>query len=77
MAVSNDVIALRLYYKFPGSERLRKCAAAELRHLLRVGWREAHRTAGADHMVLRLERPVTTTVHTPREREAQRHRSRT
>lgn len=57
MAVPVEVTVVRLYYKSPGSHALRKSAAAELARLMAAGWQEKHRKAGADHVVLRLERP--------------------
>jgi hypothetical protein len=55
-----DVTAVRLYCKSPGSPQLRKRAAAELATLEAAGWVETRRTAGPDHMVLRMERPRPT-----------------
>lgn len=52
-----EVTVVRLYTKSPGSNQLRKNAAAELGQLLAAGWQEKHRKAGADHVVVRLERP--------------------
>jgi len=52
-----EVTAVRLYTKSPGSHQLRKNAAAELAQLLAAGWLEKDRRAGADHVVVRLERP--------------------
>jgi hypothetical protein len=43
--------------KSPGSHQLRKNAAAELSQMLAAGWQEKDRRAGADHVVVRLERP--------------------
>ena len=57
MGVPTEVTVVRLYTKSPGSRQLRKSAAAELAHLLAAGWQEKDRKAGADHVVLRLERP--------------------
>ena len=57
MDVPVEVTVVRLYTKSPGSHHLRKSAAAELAHLLAAGWQEKDRKAGADHIVLRLERP--------------------
>ena len=57
MGASVEVNVVRLYCKSPGSPHLRKSAAAELAHLLAAGWQEKDRKAGADHVVLRLERP--------------------
>ena len=52
-----EVTVVRLYTKSPGSHTLRKNAAAELGQLLAAGWQEKDRRAGADHVVVRLERP--------------------
>jgi len=52
-----EVTVVRLYCKSPGSQQLRKGAAAELAYLLAAGWQEKDRKAAADHLVLRLERP--------------------
>jgi len=52
-----EVTVVRLYFKSPGSQQLRKSAAAELAHLLAAGWQEKDRKTGTDHLVLRLERP--------------------
>ena len=57
MNISVDVTVVRLYTKSPGSQALRKNAAAELGQLLAAGWHEKERKAGADHVVVRLERP--------------------
>ena len=57
VAVPIDVTVVRLYYKSPGSQQLRKNAAAELATLLAAGWQEKTRKVGPDHVVLRLERP--------------------
>jgi hypothetical protein len=52
-----EVTVLRLYCKSPGSQHLRKSAAAELGRLLAAGWQEKDRKTGSDHVVVRLERP--------------------
>ena len=57
ISVPTEVTVLRLYYKSPGSQTLRKGAAAELAHLVDAGWQEKDRKPGADHVVVRLERP--------------------
>jgi hypothetical protein len=45
-----------LYVKEPGTERLRKNAAARLRYLLANGWRETERWHAQDHITVRVER---------------------
>jgi hypothetical protein len=57
VGVPVEVTAVKLYTKSPGSHQLRKNAAAELAQLLAAGWQEKGRKAGADHVVVRLERP--------------------
>ena len=57
VGVPVEVTVVRLYTKSPGSFQLRKSAAAELAHLQAAGWQEKDRRAGADHIVMRLERP--------------------
>lgn len=52
-----EVTVVRLYCKSPGSQHLRKNAAAELATLLAAGWQEKQRKVAADHLVVRLERP--------------------
>ena len=59
MATSMDVMAVRLYWKSPGSHALRKSSAAELATLEAAGWTEKHRTSNSDHFVVRMERPRT------------------
>ena len=39
----NEVTVVRLYCKSPGSQQLRKNAAAELATLLAAGWQEKQR----------------------------------
>ena len=67
----NDVYALRAWTKSPGQERLRKMAAAQLRHMIADGWHETGRTVDGDKVVIRLERPATAApqVHTRRREE--------
>jgi hypothetical protein len=60
-----EVTVVRLYTKSPGSHHLRKNAAAELAQLLGAGWQETDRKAGADHVVVRLERPRQTQPNLP------------
>jgi hypothetical protein len=57
MATPTEVIAVRLYWKSPGSGQLRKSSAAELATLEAAGWQEKHRTNSGDHTVVRMERP--------------------
>jgi hypothetical protein len=57
VGVAVEVTAVRLYTKSPGSQHLRKNAAAELAQMLAAGWQEKDRKFGADHVVVRLERP--------------------
>lgn len=52
-----EVTVVRLYCKSPGSQQLRKNAAAELATMLAAGWHEKQRKVEADHLVVRLERP--------------------
>lgn len=60
--VRNEVAVLRLYLKVPGTDQLRKGAAAELRTMLAHGWHETSRRMASDHMSVRVERPVTKVV---------------
>jgi hypothetical protein len=46
----------RLYLKEPRTDRLRKSAQAELRHLLATGWRETERWNAAEYITVRMER---------------------
>jgi hypothetical protein len=61
MAVRTEVSAVRLHVTTPGTDRLRKGAAAELRHLLATGWQETGRKASNDYLTLRMERTSTIT----------------
>lgn len=54
----SEVTTVRLYSRTPGSQQLRKSAAGELRHMLAVGWQETGRTVHADHVLVRMERPL-------------------
>ena len=54
----NEVASVRLYSTTPGTERLRKSAASELRTMLAAGWQETRRTVNADHVLVRMERAV-------------------
>jgi hypothetical protein len=52
-----QVIRERLYLREPHTDRLRKSASAQLRHLLATGWRETDRSYSADYVAVLLERP--------------------
>lgn len=56
MAQYKEVLHERLYVKVPGTDNLRKGAAARLKHLLANGWRETDRWQKADHVEVRIER---------------------
>lgn len=56
MADYKEVLHERLYVKIPGGDKLRKTAAARLKHLVAAGWRETDRFQRADHLEVRLER---------------------
>jgi hypothetical protein len=56
-----EVTALRLYSRTPGTDRLRKSAAGELRQMLAAGWQETGRTIHTDHVLVRMERPLAKT----------------
>jgi hypothetical protein len=54
----SEVTTVRLYSRTPGTQHLRKSAAGELRHMLAAGWQETARTVHADHVLVRMERPL-------------------
>ena len=56
MAEYREIRHERLYLKEPGTERLRKTAAARLRHLLATGWRETERWYADRYITARVER---------------------
>lgn len=58
-----EVTAVRLYSKTPGTDRLRKSAEHELKHMIAAGWQETQRTINADHVLLRMERPAPKVPH--------------
>jgi hypothetical protein len=62
ITVRNEVAVLRLYLKVPGTDQLRKGAAAELRNMLAQGWHETDRRLAADHVAVRVERPLVKPV---------------
>lgn len=61
MADYKQVLHERLYVRVPGTDRLRKTAAARLKHLVATGWRETERDRKPDHIWVRFER----TGHAP------------
>ena len=61
MADYKQVLHERLYVRVPGSDKLRKTAAARLKHLVATGWRETERDRKPDHIWVRFER----TGHAP------------
>ena len=64
-----EVLHERLYVRVPGTDKLRKTAAARIKHLLANGWRETERDQRPDHVMVRFER--TGHAHVP-DREAER-----
>ena len=62
MGEHREVLHERLYLKEPRTERLRKGAAAHLRHLLAEGWRETERWHADNYITVRVER----SGHVPR-----------
>jgi hypothetical protein len=56
-----EVTHERLYVRVPGTDKLRRTAAARLKHLLANGWRETERVQETDFVRVRLER----TGHAP------------
>jgi hypothetical protein len=63
ISAKREVSAVRLYSKTPGTDRLRKSAEHELRHMIAAGWQETQRTINPDHVLLRMERPVVKVPH--------------
>lgn len=61
MSDYKEVLHERLYVKVPGTDKLRKTAAARLKHLLANGYREIERAQKPDHVMVRFER----TGHAP------------
>ncbi|HET9671327.1 MAG TPA: hypothetical protein VFQ40_00590 [Actinomycetota bacterium] len=61
MADYREVLHERLFVRVPGTDKLRKTAAARLKHLLATGWREVERAQRPDHLSIRFER----TGHAP------------
>ncbi len=56
MAEYKEVRVERLYLKVPNTDKLRKSAAGQVRHLLADGWREMERSQEVDHIRARFER---------------------
>ncbi|HLI57536.1 MAG TPA: hypothetical protein VKY26_10970 [Actinomycetota bacterium] len=52
----SELIRERLYLKEPGTKRLRKGSAGQLRHLLATGWRETDRSYATNYVAVQLER---------------------
>ena len=61
MADYREVLHERMYVRVPGGDKLRKTAAARLKHLQATGWREVERRQLPDHIWIRFER----TGHAP------------
>jgi hypothetical protein len=61
MRERKDVSSYRLHVRTPGTDRLRKGAAAQLRHLEATGWHETDRRRSEHYVTVRMER--TTTIH--------------
>lgn len=61
MADYREILHERLFVRVPGSDKLRRTAAARLKHLLATGWREVERKQQPDHIWVRFER----TGHAP------------
>jgi hypothetical protein len=61
MADYREVLHERLFVRVPGGDKLRKTAAARLKHLLATGWREVERKQHPEHIWVRFER----TGHAP------------
>ena len=59
MAERRDVSSFRLHVKTPGTDRLRKGAAGQLRHLEATGWHETARQRSQHYVTVRMERTVT------------------
>ena len=59
MSDYKEVLHERLYVRVPGTDKLRKTAAARLQHLLANGWRETERNLTADYLKVRFERDGT------------------
>jgi hypothetical protein len=52
-----QVMRERLYLREPHTDRLRKSAAARVRHLLATGWRETDRTYTPEYVAVLFQRP--------------------
>ena len=56
MADYREVTHERLFVRVPGTDKLRRTAAARLKHLLANGWREVERSQETDFVRVKLER---------------------
>ena len=70
ITAKREVAAVRLYSKTPGTDRLRKSAENELRHMIAAGWQETQRTINPDHVLLRMERTAPKVPHMTQVRSA-------
>jgi hypothetical protein len=52
------VSSFRLHVKTPGTDRLRKGAAGQLRHLEATGWHETDRRRSHHYVTVRMERTI-------------------
>jgi hypothetical protein len=68
MADHKELRTERLYVKVPGSDKLRRTAAARLQHLLAAGWKEIERTSKVDHVQITFERmgPIALRLRLPK-----------
>ena len=64
-----QVLHERFYVRVPGTDKLRKTAAARSKHLLANGWRETDRQQLPDHVMVRFER----TGHAPMRARLPKH----
>ncbi|MGH8974204.1 MAG: hypothetical protein ACRD0C_13525 [Acidimicrobiia bacterium] len=59
MVERRAVSSFRLHVKTPGTDRLRKGAAGQLRHLEATGWHETDRRRSHHYVTVRMERTIT------------------
>ena len=55
-ATRTEVASYRLHVKTPGTDRLRKGASGQLRHLMATGWHETERRRTDQYVTVRMER---------------------